>query len=54
MQKFVRAIKIMTMMIVDKKQKKMIPLANEEKYSCKRSRYCDICRNKFNNDTGNK
>ena len=32
----------------------MIPLTDEEKYSYNKSRYCNICRNKFNNNTDNK
>ena len=31
----------------------MIPLTDEEKYSYNKSRYCHICRNKFNNNTDN-
>ena len=54
MQKFFKAIKIMAIMIINTKQKRMIPFTDEEKYLYDKSKYCHIYRNKFNNDTENK
>ena len=53
MQKFARALKIMAMMITDTPKKPMTPLTDEEKYQHKKSKYCHICKTRFNYDKDN-
>ena len=53
MQKFVRAIKTMTMMIVNTKEKRPIRLTKEEMYSYNRRKYCHICKKRFSKEESN-
>ena len=50
MQKFVRAIKTMAMMIIDTKEKRSIRLTSEEEYSYNRSKYGHICKKRFSDE----
>ena len=54
MQKFVRALKVGTKMVINTPQKEMIPLTDEEKRSYKKSKHCHICKKEFYNDDDNK
>ena len=54
MQKFVRALKVVTKMVINTPQKEMIPLTDEQKRSCKKSKHCHICKKEFYNDDDNK
>ena len=50
MQKFVRAIKTMAIMIIDTKEKRPMRLTSDEEYSYNRSKYCHICKKRFSNE----